>query len=395
MNPMNDFVYDNRTRIIFGKDKQKMIGQLIKPYADKVLLHYGGGSIKKTGLYDQVMESLAEAGILVEELSGVVPNPRLSLVQEGIRICREQNISFILAVGGGSVIDSAKAIALGVPYEGNVWDYFMTGKQPDRVLDTATILTLPATGSESSDSVVITKEEGLIKKGFSSDKNRPLFSIMNPELYFSLPGNQIANGVCDMMSHILERYFTTTIRSDVTDGLCESTLKAIMKNARVIVKDSCSYDAWSEVAFAGTIAHNGMLGLGRTQDWACHKMEHELSAIYDVAHGAGLAVMTPAWMKYVYKENMNMFMQFAINVMGVEGSYRDPDALVREGIFRLEQFFSSIGLPVTLGELGIDDTNFEKMAKKATWFKDGKETPVGGIKMLYWKDIVAIYRLAI
>ncbi len=391
---MNDFNYENRTRIIFGKDKEKMVGELIKPHADKILLHYGSGSIKKTGLYDKVMKSLAEAGVEAVELPGVLPNPRLSMVQEGIRICREQKIGFILAVGGGSVIDSAKAIALGVPYEGNVWDFFMTGKQPDKVLDLATILTLPATGSESSDSVVITNEDGLIKKGFSSDKNRPLFSIMNPELYFTLPKDQIANGVCDMMSHILERYFTTTVSSDVTDGLCESTLRAIMKNARVLMEDCCNYDAWAEVAFAGTIAHNGMLGLGRTQDWACHKMEHELSAIYDVAHGAGLAVVTPAWMKYVYKENINMFVQFAVNVMGVEASYRDPDALVLEGISRLEKFFSSIGLPVTMKELGIDDTNFEKMAKKATWFKDDKETPVGGIKKLFWKDIVEIYKLA-
>ena len=391
---MNDFDYENRTRIIFGKGRHKMVGELIRPYADKVLFHYGGESIKKSGLYDEVTASLAEAGVEAVELGGVKPNPRLSLVHEGIRICREQKIGFILAVGGGSVIDSAKAIALGVPYDGDVWDYFLTKKQPEKVLDVATILTLPATGSESSDSVVITNEDGLIKMGFSSDRNRPLFSIMNPELFFTLPKNQIANGVCDMMSHILERYFTKTVKADVTDGLCESTLKAIMKNARILIEDGRNYDAWAEVSFAGSLAHNGLMGLGRSQDWACHKMEHELSAIYDVAHGAGLAVMTPSWMRYVYKENINMFVQFAVNVMGVEASFRDPETVINEGIDRLERFFVSLGLPVTLTELGIDESNFELMAKKATWYRDGKEVPVGGIKKLFWKDIVEIYKLA-
>jgi alcohol dehydrogenase YqhD (iron-dependent ADH family) len=205
----------------------------------------------------------------------------------------------------------------------------------------------------------------------------------------------MANGVCDMMSHIMERYFTNTIKADVTDGLCESTLKAIMKNAKVLNDDIRDYDAWAEVSFGGTIAHNGLLGLGRTQEWACHKMEHELSAIYDVAHGAGLAVVTPAWMRYVYKENINMFVQFAVNVMGVDASFRDPDAVVNEGINRLKAFFKNLGLPVTLTELGIDENNFELMAKKATWFKDGQERlAIGGIKRLSWKDIVEIYKLA-
>ncbi|HVI39408.1 MAG TPA: iron-containing alcohol dehydrogenase [Anaerovoracaceae bacterium] len=391
---MINFDYENRTRIVFGKDKHKIIGELIKPYADKVLFHYGGESIKKSGLYDEVIKSLKEAGVEAVELGGVKPNPRLSMVYEGIRLCRENKISFILAVGGGSVIDSAKAIALGVPYDGDVWDYFLTKKQPEKVLNVATILTLPATGSESSDSIVITNEKNLIKMGFSSDRNRPLFSIMNPELFFTLPKNQIANGVCDMMSHIFERYFTTTIQADVTDGLCESTLKAIMKNAKVLNEDSRNYDAWAEVSFAGTIAHNGLLGLGRSQEWACHKIEHELSALYDIAHGAGLAVIIPSWMRYAYKENINMFVQYAVNVMGVEASFRDPEAIIKEGINRLENFFVSLGLPVTLTELGIDESNFELMAKKATWFNEGKEIPFGGSKKLFWKDVMEIYRLA-
>lgn len=391
---MLNYDYENRTRIIFGKDTHKQIGKLIKPYADKVLFHYGGESIRKSGLYDEVAESLKEAGVEAVELGGVKPNPRLSMVYEGIRICRENKIEFILAVGGGSVIDSAKAIAMGVHYDGDVWDIYLKDGSPERVLDTATILTLPATGSESSDSTVISNEETKLKIGFSSDKVRPLFSVMNPELFFTLPKNQVGNGVCDMMSHIMERYFTNTTHTDVTDGLCEGTLKAIMKNALILNQDVRNYDAWAEVSFAGTIAHNGLLGLGRAQDWACHKMEHELSAIYDIAHGAGLAVMTPSWMRYVYKTNVNMFVQFAVNVMGVEASFREPEAIALEGIDRLERFFVAMGLPVTLSELGIDDTNFELMAKKATWFQNGQERPIGGFQKLYWKDIVEIYKLA-
>lgn len=391
---MISFDYENRTRIIFGKDRQKDIGSLIKPYADKVLFHYGGESIKKNGLYDEVAASLRNAGVDFIELSGVKPNPRLSLVYEGIKICRENNIGFVLAVGGGSVIDSGKAIALGVPYDGDVWDYFISRKPADKVIEIATILTLPATGSESSDSVVVSKEETQQKLGYHSDKIRPLFSIMNPELFFSLPTNQIANGVCDMMSHIMERYFTNTLHTDVTDGLCESTLKTIMKNARLLMRDHRNYDAWAEVSFAGTIAHNGLLGLGREQDWACHKMEHELSAFYDVAHGAGLSVMTPSWMRYVYQTNVNMFVQFALNVMGVEKSLREPETVALEGIDRLGAFFSELGLPVTLKELEIEDADYEKMAKKITGYRNGSESPVGGLRKLYWQDIVEIYQMA-
>lgn len=392
---MKNFDYQNRTRIIFGKDTHKEIGALIKPYTDKVLFIYGSESIKKSGLYDVVLESLENAGVEAVELSGVKPNPRLDLVHEGIRICRENQINFILAVGGGSVIDSGKAIAVGVPYNGDVWDYFLTHKEPEAVLDIATILTLPATGTESSDSSVISNEEAQLKLGIHSDKIRPLFSIMNPELFFTLPKNQIANGVCDMMSHIMERYFTNTIHTDLTDGLCESTLIVIMKNALILNKDDKNYDAWAEVSFAGTIAHNGLLGLGRNQDWACHKMEHQLSAIYDVAHGAGLSVLTPSWMRYVYKENLNMFVQFAVNVMGVEASFREPERIALEGIDRLEHFFRTINLPITLSELGIDNTNFELMAKKATWFDNEKEIPIGGLKKLYWQDIAEIYKMAL
>jgi alcohol dehydrogenase YqhD (iron-dependent ADH family) len=381
------------TRVIFGKDTQKNIGALLKPYAKKVLLHYGGSSIKKSGLYDEVVASLKESNIEYAELGGVVPNPRLSLVNEGISLCRKEGIELVLAVGGGSVIDSAKAIAFGV-YCDDVWEYYESGKEITAALPVATILTIPAAGSESSPHTVITNEEKQIKKGYGSSLLRPIISIENPELFFTLPKNQIANGVADMMSHIFERYFTNTTNTDLTDGLCETTLKTIMKNALIVSHNPADYEAWCEVGFGGTIAHNDLLGLGRAQDWACHDMEHELSAIYDVAHGAGLAVLTPAWMQYVYKTNINMFVQFAVNVMGVEGSYRDPDAIVLEGIARLREFFTKMGLLATLTQLGIEESKFELMAKKATGEAYGKEHSIGGLKKLYWQDVLEIYRLA-
>ncbi len=381
------------TRIIFGKDTQKEIGRLIRPYTKKALLHYGGNSIKKSGLYDQVVASLKENNIDFVELGGVVPNPRLSLAEEGAKLCRKEGVDLILAVGGGSVIDSAKAIAIGACND-DIWKFYEEGGEIKGALPVATILTIPAAGSESSPHTVITNEEKQIKKGYGSNFLKPVLSIVNPELFFTLPKNQIANGVADMMSHIFERYFTNTTHTDLTDGLCETTLKTIMKNALIVSQNPENYDAWCQVGFGGTIAHNDILGLGRAQDWACHDMEHELSAIYDIAHGAGLAILTPAWMQYVYKTNINMFVQFAINVMGVEGSYRDPDAIVMEGIARLREFYRKIGLPATLTEMGIEESRYELMARKATGEAYGKEHSIGGLKKLYWQDVLEIYKLA-
>lgn len=382
------------TRILFGRDTHKEIGTLLQPHAKKVLLHFGGTSIKKSGLYDAVTASLKESDLEYVELGGVVPNPRVSLVREGIALCRKEGVDLILAVGGGSVIDSAKAIAMGVCCEGDVWELYEQQKPITKALPVATILTIPAAGSESSNGTVVTNEEKQMKLGYGSVHLRPLLSVMNPELFFTLPKNQIANGVADMMSHIFERYFTNTMQTDLTDGLCETTLRTIMKNAVRVFSDVRDYDAWCQVGFGGTIAHNDLLGLGREQDWACHGMEHELSAIYDVAHGAGLAVLTPAWMQYVYKTNANMFVQFAVNVMGVEGSYRDPDAIVMEGIARLRGFYKKMGLPSTLSELGIDESKLEVMAKKATREAYGAGQPLGNLKKLYWQDVLEIYKLA-
>ena len=392
---MLNFDYQNRTRIIFGKDEHKNIGKLIKPYANKVLFHFGGQSIKKSGVYEDVINSLLENKIDFVELGGVKPNPRLSLVNEGIELCRKEKVDFILAVGGGSVIDSAKAIAIGVPYSGDVWDFYFKDIEIKEAIPVSTILTIPAAGSESSTGTVITNEEKQLKLSCGCELLRPLLSIINPELYFTLPKNQIANGISDMMSHIMERYFTNTSNTDLIDGLCESTLKTIMRNGSIIINDNKNYDAWAEIALSGNIAHNGLLGLGREQDWASHKIEHELSAIYDVAHGAGLSVITPAWMKYVYKENMPMFEQFAINVMGVESGAKSQEEIINEGIEKLKSFYKKLELPTSLKELNIDDSNLDLMAKKSTNFNDGKEVLIGGLKKLNWEDVLAIYNLAL
>jgi len=389
---MLNFDFYSPARLLFGRDAEKRIGELLKPHASKILLHYGGGSIKRSGLYDTVVASLKANGISYAELGGVKPNPRLTLVHQGIELCKKENVELILAVGGGSVIDSAKAIAMGVYFDGDVWEVYDEGAKISKALPVATILTIPAAGSEASGDTVITNEEKQLKYGYGNPLLRPLLSIMNPELFFTLPAEQLGYGVADMMSHVFERYITNTTHVDLTDGLCEATLKTLIKNALLVCKDFRNYEAWCELGFAGTVAHNGIVGMGRAQDWACHGMEHELSAIYDVAHGAGLAVLTPGWMRYVYKENINMFVQFAVNVMGVEGSFRDQEAVVLEGIDRLAEFFRKIGLPGTLGELGIGGDRLEEMAKKATGEAFGDESPIGGFRKLYWQDVLNIYK---
>ncbi|MDR0380543.1 MAG: iron-containing alcohol dehydrogenase [Oscillospiraceae bacterium] len=392
---MLNFDYCSPTRLIFGKGVQKEVGPVLKPHTQKLLLHYGGQNIRKSGLYDEITASLRAAGVPFAELGGVVPNPRLSLVHEGIDLCRQEGVDLILAVGGGSVIDSSKAIAAGYYYNGDVWDLYESGRPVDKALPVATVLTIPAAGSEASNSSVITNEEKQLKYGYGCQSLRPLVSFVNPELFFTLPAHQIANGVADMMSHIFERYFSHTPHVDLTDSLCEGTLRTIMRNALLVRENPRNYEAWCEVGFGGTVAHIDLLGLGRAQDWACHGMEHELSALYDVAHGAGLAVLTPNWMQYVYRENTPLFVQFAVNIMGVSGSYRDPDAIVAEGIARLRAFFKAMGLPGTLTELGIGEENLELMAKKATGAAFGQEDPLGGLKKLAWQDVLNIYRLAL
>lgn len=390
---MKNFRYHNYTEIIFGKDSENEVGIHIKKYASKILLHYGGGSIKKSGLYDRVKSALEKENIEVIELGGVKPNPRLSLIKEGIKLCKEHNIDFILAVGGGSVIDSSKAIAIGANYDGDVWDFFMGKKIEHEPLKLGVILTIPAAGSESSVSCVITNEETLIKKGVNSPLIRPMFAIMNPELTFTLPKYQTACGIVDMFCHILERYFTNELHVDVTDGLCEGLMKAIIKNAERILKEPNNYEIRAEIMLAGLIAHNGSLDLGRVGDWASHNMEHELSAIYDIAHGAGLAITTPAWAKYVYKHNIPRFVRFANQVFNIEVNPFNLEETALKGIEELEKFFRSLDLPTRLSEVSeikADDELFKLMAQKIV------ETygTIGRFVTLEFDDIVSIYRLA-
>lgn len=388
---MQNFEFLSPTRIIFGKGVEKDVGREVKKYGKKVLLHYGGSSIKKSGLYDVIIKSLKDEGVNFIELSGVQPNPRLSLVKKGIDLCRRENVDFILAVGGGSVIDSAKGISMGVHYDGDVWDFYISAVEPETVIPVGVVLTIPAAGSEASKSSVITNEDGWYKRGKNSGIIKPVFAIMNPELTFTLPPYQTACGATDIMAHVMERYFTNDTGVDLTDRLCEAVLKTIIANAPVALENPKDYDARANIMWASTLAHNDLLSTGRTGDWTSHQIEHELSGIYDVAHGAGLAVAFPAWMKYVFRHDVNRFVQFAVRVWGVDPTFDNPEKTALEGIKRLENFFRAIGLPVTLSELGITDDRLEEMANKCRKTNGDK---IGFFVPLDNSDILEILKLA-
>jgi alcohol dehydrogenase YqhD (iron-dependent ADH family) len=388
---MENFRFFNSTAIIFGRDTEKLVGAETKKRGKRVLVHFGGGSIKKSGLYDRVVGSLRESGIAFFELGGVKPNPRLSLVHEGVDLCRKNNVDFILAVGGGSVIDSAKAIALGATNTGDVWDFYMGKAAPTEALPIGCVLTIPAAGSESSQSSVITNEEGKLKRFCDTEILRPSFAIMNPELSFTLPPYQTACGASDIMAHVMERYFTNSRHVELTDRLCESVLKTVIENAPIALGDPENYDARAEIMWAGAIAHNDLLGTGRIGDWASHMIEHELSAINDVAHGAGLAIVFPAWMKYVCNHDIRSFVRFAVRVWNVDEDFHDPEKTAWEGIRRLENFFESIGLPTRLSEIGIVEKDFDMIAEKCRRF-DGDT--VGNFVRLDGKAIKKILEIA-
>lgn len=386
---MLNFSYDNKTKIIFGKSTEESVGSETKIFGKRVLLHYGGGSIKKWGLYEKVVKSLKKEGIEIFELSGVKPNPRLGLVKEGIKLCRENNIDFILAVGGGSVIDSAKAIGIGALYEGDVWDFYSGKASIEKTLPIGVVLTIPAAGSEASNGSVITNEDGWLKRPTGSVLMRPKFAILNPELTYTLPEYQTACGVVDMMAHIMERYFTNEKHVELTDRLSEATLRTIINNAKILMKDPNNYDARAEIMWAGTIAHNDLLGTGREDDWGSHDIEHEISGIYDIAHGAGLSIVFPAWMKYVYKHDLNKFAQFAVRVWDVEPEFGDLEKTAMEGILRMEDFFKSLKLPVRLNQAEIGLDRIEEMAEKGT-----KTNPMGSFVKLYKDDVIKILEIA-
>ena len=390
---MENFNFYSPTYFAFGKGKECEVGALVKRFGgSKVLLHYGGGSVKHNGVFDSVTKSLNEAQIPYIELGGVKPNPRSGLVYEGIELCRKEKVDFILAIGGGSTIDSAKAIALGVPYEGDFWDFYCTNTVVENALPVGTVLTIAAAGSEGSGDTVITNEANMLKWAAHGDVLRPKFSILNPEFTCTLPAYQTACGITDIMMHVCERYFTNTTDVEFTDRLCEAVLKAMIEEAPKVTNNLNDYQARANIMWAGMIAHNNIVGVGREQDWASHEIEHELSALYDCAHGAGLAVIAPAWMKFVYKHDVNRFAQFAVRVWGCDMNFANPEITALEGISRFENFLRSIGMPVTFAELGAKEEDIPAMVRQLCKHENER---VGNFVEIGAKEAEAIFRLAL
>ncbi len=389
---MQNFKYFTPTKVVFGKETEKQVAGLIKEFGGtKVLIHYGGGSVIKSGLMKTVTDILDEAKISYISLGGAVPNPRLGLVYEGIKLCKEENVDFILAVGGGSTIDSAKAIGYGVINDGDVWDFYDYKRKATACLPIGVILTLSATGSEMSDSSVITKEEGLVKRGYSSDYARPKFAIMNPELTMTLPDYQTACGCTDIMMHTMERYFTQGANMEITDAIAEGLLRTVMNNAKILVRDPKNYEARAEVMWAGSLSHNGLTGCGNDGgDWMSHKLEHELGGLYDVAHGAGLAAVWGSWARYVYLNCLPRFKKFALNVMGVENKGSDEEIALK-GIEAMEAFYREINMPTNLRELGVNATE-EELVEMAHKCAVGVGGAMGSARLLKEEDMLAIFR---
>ncbi len=389
---MDNFRFYSPTEFVFGKDTEKEIGTLLKNQnVNKVFLHYGGGSIKKTGLYDRVIKSLEDQNIAYTTLGGVKPNPVDSLVYEGIEQCKKEQCDFVLAVGGGSVIDSAKAIAAGVKYDGDFWDFYDRKAQVEDALPVGVILTIPAAGSEGSSATVITKEDEGLKRGMGSNLLRPVFAIINPELTYTLPDWHTAAGIVDMMSHIFERYITKTKDVILTDRLSEATLRSIIEAARIVTKDKENYEARATICWAGTIAHNGILGVGREEEWTTHGLEHELSALYDMTHGAGLAIMFPAYMTYTLDEDVERYYRLATEVFGVPKNHYNKREVALEGIKQLKTFFKEIGMPISLKETEAKESDIPKLLEKR---KINSGESFGQFKKLTLDDAKRIYELA-
>lgn len=392
---MYNFKYFTPTKVLFGKGTEDRVGQLVKEQnCKKVLIHYGMGSVVKSGLLDKVKHALNEEQISWVELGGAVPNPRLSLVYEGIELAKKEGVDFILAVGGGSAIDSAKAIGYGVVNEGDVWEFYDRKRQATGCVPIGVVLTMAATGSEMSHSSVITKEDGWIKRGYSSDFGRPVFAIMNPELTMTLPDYQTACGCTDILMHTMERYFVSGGTMEITDTMAEALMRTVIKNSLILEKEPDNYEARAEIMWAGSLSHNGLTGCGASGvDFATHGLEHELGGLYDVAHGAGLAALWGSWARYVYKECLHRFYRFAIEVMGVkeEGSQEE---IALKGIETVEEFFRKIHMPVSMTELGIQPTEEELklMAHKCSVASGGKK---GSAKVLVEEDMLAIYKMAL
>ena len=392
---MKDFNYYAPTEVVFGQQSEEQVAALVKKYGGtKVLVHYGGQSAVKSGLLDKICGLLTEGGIPFVKLGGVVPNPRLSLAQQGIELCRKEGVDFLLAVGGGSVIDSAKCIAYGVPYEGNVWDIYLGKAAPAKMLPVASVLTIPAAGSEMSEASVITNEDGDVKIGYSNSLSRPKFAIMNPCRTFSLPPYQTAAGVTDMMMHTMERYFTKDDDMDLTTDIAEAMLRSMKEAVFAVLKNPEDYRYRAQIMWGGSLMHNGLTGCGVSDDWATHQIEHELSAMFDVTHGAGLAAVWPSWARYVMHENLSRFVRFAVNVMGVPNDFTDPEGTALKGIEAMERFYHAIGMPINIKELigkDVTDEEIREMTRKCS--RDYQRT-VGCLKVLKAEDMEAIYRMA-
>lgn len=390
---MNNFTFYSPTEFVFGKGTEMQTGELVRKYgASKVLIVYGGGSVVRSGLLERVKQTLAQTGIPCIELGGVQPNPIDTKVYEGIDLCRHEGVDFVLAVGGGSVIDTAKAIAAGVPYEGDFWDFYIQKATVSSALKVAVVLTIPAAGSEGSGNSVITKVSTLQKMSLRAPELlRPRFSIMNPELTFTLPPYQTAAGIVDMMAHIMERYFTNTADTEIADRLCEGTLKAIITEAPRVMADPKDYGARANIMWSGMIAHNGTCGVGNEEDWASHFMEHEISALYDVTHGAGLAVIFPAWLTWMASHHVEKVAQYAARVWDVPVS-EDLKAMALEGVARLKSFFTSIGMPVNFAQLGVEHPDIELLVEH---LHANKGEQVGCYVRLGRKETREIYELAL
>ena len=388
---MDNFTFCSPTNFIFGKGTENECGKYVKQYGgSKVLIHYGSGSVVRSGLLDRVKKSLEAAGLAFVELGGVQPNPRDTLIYKGIELCRAEKVDFILSVGGGSCIDSAKGIAVGYYYDGDFWDFYEKKVSVTKALPIGTVLTIAAAGSEGSGASVVTKEEGMLKRDVGSDLLRPKFSILNPELTFTLPPYQTACGATDIMAHVFERYFTNTEEVEITDRLSEAVLLTMVKETPRVIAEPDNYGARANIMWAGTVAHNDIVGVGRSQDWNSHNIEHELSGLYDCAHGAGLAVIMPAWMEFVYKHDVDRFVQMATRVFGCELDKENPENTAKAGIKAFRQFLHEIGMPINFAELGAREEDIPVLVEKLG-IGDGQ---TWGFVRLSAKDVAEIYTIA-
>ena len=392
---IKDFNFYAPTRVVFGRESEEQLPQLIQQYGGgKVLVHFGGGSARRSGLLDKVEKMLSEAGIDYVELGGVVPNPLLSKVREGIELCKKEHVNFILAVGGGSVIDSAKAIGYGVGYPGDVWDFWNGKAVPQSCLPIGVMLTIPAAGSEMSSSCVITNDEGMLKRGVNSDLCRCKFAIMNPERTYTLPPYQTAAGTTDIMMHTMERYFSKYEDAMLTDAIAEALLKTVMTAAKEVMVVPDDYKHRAAIMWASSLSHNDLTECGTEKDFACHKLEHELSGMFGVTHGAGLAAIWGSWARYVMDKHLTRFVKFAVNVMGVMQDFTDPRATALRGIEAMEQFFKSIGMPICIEDLlnrQMTEDEIDELVDKCS--RSGKMN-IGAMEVLTPKDMKAIYKEA-